>query len=109
MVLIGFDIAMAFDGIPGNTLGEFMRKYSGYTLFIPLAVGVLIGHWFHPGDNFEAIAGDKSTTYLIVIVASLTVVGAIFGFSKKLDIPRWPWVMVGMTAGSLLWPVHVMQ
>jgi hypothetical protein len=44
--LIGWDIWLAVDDKPGNTISEIIRRYSRKYLFIPVAIGVLIGHWF---------------------------------------------------------------
>ncbi len=67
----------------------------------------MMGHWFHPVDDLRAVAGDASIWVLIAVTVVLTAVGLILGFSRKYKVPAWPWVLGGVIAGSVLWPVHV--
>jgi hypothetical protein len=106
-VLIIIDIWLATDRLPGNTWSELLRESSRHTLFIPWSLGVLMGHWFHPVDDFRAIAGGASIWILIALTAVLIVVGLVLGFAAKYTPPAWPWALGGLVAGALLWPVLV--
>jgi hypothetical protein len=46
--LIGWDLIVAFNGIDGDTISEIMKNYAHDYPIIPLAWGVVLGHWFWP-------------------------------------------------------------
>lgn len=47
-VILGADVLLATDSIPGNTWSEVVRYWARRYLVIPFAVGVVCGHWFWP-------------------------------------------------------------
>src|SRR5262245_44696520 len=105
--LIIIDIWLVLDRLPGNTWSELLRELSRDTLFIPWSLGVLIGHWFHPVDDLQPVAGGASIWLLIGLTVILVVVGLILRFAAKFTPPAWPWALAGMVAGAALWPVQV--
>ena len=106
-ILIGVDVWLAVDKLPGNTWSELLREFSQHTLFVPWSLGVLMGHWFHPIDDLEAVAGGASIWILIGATVVLVALGLVLRFVAKYTPPAWPWVLGGLVAGTLFWPVHV--
>jgi hypothetical protein len=104
-VLIIVDIWLAVDRTVGNTWSELLREASRHTLFVPWSLGVLMGHWFHPGDDFAPLVGGASIWILMGLSAVLVALGLVLRFVYKYEPPAWPWVFGGMVVGALLWPV----
>jgi hypothetical protein len=85
IAFVGWDIFLAFDGIPGNTISEVTLRYTG-NIVIPviLLVGFVMGHLFWPqhitrpkGENvmWNWLKGKKSNI-IAVAIAGVTVAGA---------------------------------
>jgi len=103
LILILLDIWGALDSKPGNTPSELIRWLSRYTAIIPWALGVLLGHWFHPWDGLDGIFGSASTWVLIGV--SVVVLAARIFFRQKPLWDAWIWAALGVLAGTFLWPV----
>ena len=103
--LIGLDIYLAVDGLPGNTWSEIIRTWAKATPVIPWACGVLTGHFFHPVDNLEPVLARPGN---IAMLVWLTVTVALFGVAMSRagnPVPPWAVVLPAAVAGALLWPV----
>jgi uncharacterized membrane protein len=48
VLLIGWDIVVAVNKIPGDTISEIVLGYARSSPIIPFAFGVLMGHLFWP-------------------------------------------------------------
>lgn len=46
LMLVVFDLWMAGNGTPGDTISEVVRSWSARHPVIPFAAGVLMGHFF---------------------------------------------------------------
>lgn len=47
-VLIGWDIWVAVNDTPGDTISELALAFAGKHPILPFAVGVIVGHLFWP-------------------------------------------------------------
>jgi len=104
-VAIGLDVWLAADDVPDNTWSELLRLAAYETPVLPWVCGVLMGHWFHPKDGFQAVLGQpRSIALLIWFTWALFVIGLAVS-SLGLPIPPWIPVVPGLVAGALLWPV----
>lgn len=104
-VIVGLDIYLAVDGLPGNTWSEIIRTWAKASPVIPWACGVLAGHFFHPVDNLEPVLARPGN---IAMLVWLTVAVALFGVALSRSgypIPPWAVVLPAMAVGALLWPV----
>jgi hypothetical protein len=70
---------------------------------VPWALGILLGHWFHPWDDLDPIFGGASTWILIGI--SIVVLGWRILRRNTNVWDSWIWAALGVLAGTLLWPV----
>ena len=46
LLLVVFDVWMAANGTPGDTISEVVRSWAARHPVIPFAAGVLMGHFF---------------------------------------------------------------
>lgn len=107
IVIVGLvvaDVILANDKTSQNTPSEIIRWVSRYTAVVPFGLGVLMGHWFHPDDDFDAIFGANSPRILAIIGGLILVGGAVLGWRKQ-RLAAWPWAVAGTVLGALLWPV----
>jgi hypothetical protein len=89
---------------PGNVERD-ARELSRHTLFVPWSLGVLMGHWFHPINDFQPLFGGASIWILVGLSAVLVGVGLVLRFMFKYVPPAWPWALAGMVVGAILWAV----
>ena len=80
------------------------------TVVYPLTVGVLLGHWFHPGTYEGNPFGMKGIIGVIIgacIAAVLIGIGiaAFLTPAWGFVIPGWTMLLTGLTLGCLLWAV----
>lgn len=47
-VLVGWDVYVATNDEPGDTISELVYAWSTDHLLVPVAFGVLVGHFFWP-------------------------------------------------------------
>jgi hypothetical protein len=104
-VAIGLDIWLAVDAVPGNTWSELFRAGALATPVVPWACAVLMGHWFHPKDDFKALLGQPDSIALLVWLTWVLFVIGLALASSGLPISPWIPVLPGLIAGWLLWPV----
>ena len=104
-LLVGVDIYLAMDKLPGNTWSEILRRWAVATPLIPWIYGVLGGHFYHPIENLEPILSKPGNIELLVWLTIL--VGMVGLGLLRAGNPVSPWVGVvpGFVVGALLWPV----
>lgn len=103
-LLVISDVVLANDEVPGNAPSQVVRWLSRYTVGVPFGLGVLMGHWFHPIDDFDPILGVRSPLVLLVIGLVLGIGGFIISLRGRPQ-SAWPWAILGSLLGWLLWPV----
>lgn len=101
--LIGVDIWLMVDGIKGNTWSEMIRAAGKVTTFVPWMLAVLVGRWYHPVPDFGPLAGKFSIPIFIVLSYIVVVVGDILR-KKRMPIPSWVIVLLGVISGALFLP-----
>lgn len=104
LLLVISDIVLANDSTADNAPSQILRAVSRYTVVVPFGLGVLMGHWFHPVDDFEPILGARSPLYLAILGVAFGIAGIFFGWKRR-GLPAWPWAVAGAVLGALLWPV----
>ena len=103
-LLLGFDVYLAADKVPGNTWSEILRQWGKSTPFIAWFWSVMLGHWFHP-ESVKPILGQPGSVALLIWLTSLLVVWGL-GLSRAgYPIPSWTVIVPGILAGVFLWPV----
>jgi len=97
------------------SIREF-RQAIPRTVIFPMGVGVLLGHWFHPGDYdnmvFLQIEGASAPRWvgpvvLAIIAAIFIAVGMGCYFASGVDFyfPGWTMFLTGLALGCLFWAV----
>lgn len=104
-VAIGIDIWLAVDPVDDNTWSELMRLGALATPVIPWACGVLMGHWFHPNDNAQAVLGQPGSIALLLWLTWVVFLVGLAFISSGISLDPSLLVVPGMVAGWLLWPV----
>lgn len=100
-VLIAWDIVLATDDTEGNTWSELIRIAANATVAVPWLLGLVMGHWFHPGETREP-AIDPPGNALVLLIA--TAIIAIIGLF--IDLPLWLPLVTAAVVGAYLWPVE---
>ncbi len=104
-LLLLMDLMIAINLEPGTWIEGVRNAARGSTLF-SWPIAVLIGHWFHPKDNFEPVFGRPASIIVLLVVSGLLMTGgALLYFLGDIVIPPVIIVVLGMVAGALLWPV----
>lgn len=103
-VLIGIDIYLALDGIPGNTWSQYLRTWSMQTPLVPWVWSILLGHWFHP-DSSKPLLGQPSSVVLLLWISVLLGLSGLVVRHYGYSIPSWCVIIAGFLAGAWLWPV----
>lgn len=99
-VLIIVDIALAADPEPGNTWSELVRSAAAATPVVPWLAGLVMGHWFHPGDELEPVI-DPPGNALVLLVLS----GVVLVIGTVVNVPPWLPFVVAAPIGAFVWPV----
>ena len=126
VLLVVLDVYASLDDTPGNTPRQIIVHWAGWgrTLMgipltgapIPFCLGVLLGHWFHPGDFPDLVGGMKGLLVLLTVAVALSLVFGILasrgpetgqGRSFEWGSSRWSGRLAafGIVAGALIWPV----
>lgn len=99
-VLIVIDIALATDPEPGNTWSELMRSAAEATPVVPWLAGLVMGHWFHPGDELEPVIDPPGNALVLLALSGIVlVIGAV------VRVPPWLPFVVAAPIGAFVWPV----
>ncbi len=96
--LILWDVFLAADKEPGNTISEVIQQASKRWWIIAYGWGVLAGHFF--------LTSPVESLPVWTVPISLTAAGIgglVFGATRKLIVPRWLALIVGAVHGWLLW------
>jgi hypothetical protein len=97
VVLVGIDVVWAADGIKGNTISEVMRFWAQSIKLIPLAFGVLGGHFFHLDLwSLPRVPGVPIMIWL-AFVAEIV--------SLATPVPMFCYFVFGVVVGCICWPV----
>lgn len=123
--LVVLDIYATGDRTPHNTPRQIVVGWTAWSgrIFgipltgapIPFVLGVLLGHWFHPGNAPRITCGFAGLAVVAGIAVILTVATGVLGTADRSDgdrtvgwqSARWsgPLAAVGTLAGVLFWPV----
>jgi hypothetical protein len=95
--LIGWDVVVALNTVPGDTISELMQEVGYRVRAIPLALGVVMGHLFFPGKHERPAPAWLTLGILGVAVGSFDL-----AFPLKFS-PAYPFA-VGLPVGWALWP-----
>lgn len=107
VVWIGWDIIVAINDTPGDTISEIVLEFSIKWWILPWAFGVLIGHLFWPGNHLKYFTYWGSKFVLIISGLVLLLLNALiiectdFENDGYLSIIM---VIVGILWGRALWP-----
>lgn len=105
VVWIAWDIYAAANSVPGDTESEMIRLFANRHPFLPLAMGVLMAHFFW---NVRASSFRLSRLATYVGLPLVGIVGAGLDAAGFL-----PWVhplapfVIGIFLGRLLWPQRI--
>lgn len=47
-VIIGWDVVVSLNDQSGDTVSEVVNGWAHYSITIPIALGMVLGHWFIP-------------------------------------------------------------
>ena len=110
-----YDIYLAANKVSGDTISEITAHYAKRSLFLPIALGVLIGHFLWPSTwvvsgwitlgGLLAIGGAALGFDLFEIFK-----GGVYDFTMR-TVPvlrQFPIIIftVGVFIGRLIWPLH---
>jgi len=108
LLLIIFDIYVAFDNVDGNTISEIIAVASISYPALPLVWGALTSHFLFTRDWRKYIESKKLyyirsnrnliLLALIPVILFLTIMNIDFG------APTWIYLAIGMGIGYELWP-----
>lgn len=113
--LIFYDIYLAVNKIPGDTISEITAHYAKRSLFLPIGLGVLIGHFLWPTTG--SVAGWITLSGLLTVGCAALGLdiyeffkGGIYDFTMR-TVPflrQFPIIIftVGVFIGRLIWPLH---
>lgn len=113
MLFIALDVYASSDEVPGNTPREVTvawTRWVGRLWFVPLTgapvpfgLGVLLGHWFHPGATPHFAQGFAGLGVILGMAVALSVLTGLAGM--KVDRSRaWLVLLLGVVSGPMLWP-----
>jgi len=108
MVVVGVGLA-AYDFIPflnperGDTISEVMLYYALRSFTLPLACGVLSGHFFFPRDNGSQY--PKALISIGIVGVVTDVITHVFDIAPLLSAQHMPGIpfLIGIPIGAFLW------
>lgn len=107
LILIALDFILSHDEKPGNTPREWLLMVSQRRngTFVPYALGVLLGHFYHPSDadGLLKLPGIVNFGIAAVIGALLLLICRHGNFSMSRHALGL--AFFGMLVGILIWPV----
>lgn len=91
--LIVWDIIVAVNTVPGDTISEIVLAFSERQPFLPFAVGFVCGHLFWSNRK-------RQETWVPIVAGVVSFLGSLFVPNV---IPVIPF-LVGLPLGHFLWP-----
>ena len=109
MLLLSWDLLVALNDRPGDTISEVLLGLARKSLLLPTAIGIVVAHLLWPSQH--QLPAWQTASGLLLIAIGLGAID-LFHFLKKKTIAgfnfcqRHPIVMffVGLIFGKLLWP-----
>ena len=101
--LIGWDLVVAFNPTPGDTISELVYQYGQKHPWVPFGLGGVLGHFF-----WKRKAEEWEPTWLGFVAFGCVVAMDLL----KQGTPEWEivakptafWALLGLYAGHHLWP-----
>lgn len=99
-VIVVTDIVLALNGKPGDTYSEMIFDWAKVSVFPPLAMGAVIGHWF-----FDlGIDRPRGGVFMLgAAVGVFVLIDAISGSRLTETTHPAVWVHLGISLGCTLW------
>jgi hypothetical protein len=104
-MLILTDLLLAANA-GGGSLADDFREFLRWSGTGSFALGVLLGHWFHPGSYETGLLGSPAS--IIVLIATWAVLSGLLAalfYAAAIAVPPLIPLLAGMLAGAILWPV----
>lgn len=98
--IVGSDIMLAVDKIDGNTYSELLRTLSYRWPVIPMAGGVILGHWFL---NMSTPRPYGGLGMLLAFGLLITVVDFFSQHTISSHTHPAQWALLGLSLGSYFW------
>ena len=113
-VIIGLDIYMAVNGVPGDTFSELVLVAAKKSLFLQASLGIIIGHLLWPTSQYRP---PGWATVLFLVLTGIMWLGfdihywardnpGNFAVLRKLPIILFS---VYIIAGRFIWPQKVLD
>ena len=105
--LIVWDIFVATNKYAGDTISEIIQSYAFKYTFVPLAFGILAGHFFWPG---ESIFPWWQKIIILVFLGSSTILVDVYQpcmFNSILKLLHtYPIILflISIPLGRIIWP-----
>ena len=105
VALAGYDILPLLTKVDGDTISEVLRDWAPRHPFVPLALCVLIGHWFiHIPGWTRPKHGPKALALLGLLVLAGSLIASSVGVS--IWIPAVVTGPIGLALGATLWSLE---
>ena len=102
-IIIGFDIWLASNGVPGDTISVVIHKWAILAPFIPYVWGVLTGHFFLPMHS-----PVFREPWASIVLGSSGIIMILLGILLRyfaITAPPLFFVFVGICAGHYFFPL----
>jgi len=99
LVWLVWDIYVATNEVPDDTISEIIRDWSHRLYVIPYGLGGIMGHWFVNKERDEG-RPSRFKTWLL----TLPLVLALSPILPPLQYMNTAFLGIGFCAGALLWP-----
>jgi len=100
-VLIGWDLVVATNETPGDTISAIIYETAKSFLAIPLAFGAIMGHFFCP------IQTERTWKEIWIPMITIEISCLIWDLFRQLELSNI-WItlafVVGIVMGHYLWP-----
>lgn len=100
VMIIASDIVLALDGRPGNTYSERIVELGSRMIVVPLAIGIIAGHWCLP-STLPRVQGGLGILIAICVLTAL--LDWRTGHALSRQVQPIVWLLAGLPMGSLLW------
>lgn len=101
VLLVGYDIVIAIENSPGDTLSEILRDWAWKHPSLAFGFGGLMGHWF---GNFDQLVKFRAKfEYSWVLLALIALGWAAADFFNVFHVHPMIALLAGIPAGATLW------